>query len=207
MAFVKSSPAAPSAPPETAAAYTSQLNSSDAGTRRRAARALADEPRAATILAERISVEPEPSVRHALFSSLTAIGGPLVVTLVAPYLRSENAALRGGAIEALKHLHEAAVTTVDELLKDPDPDLRLLAIEVTRVWPGERAAPRLQRIFLEEPHVNVCAAAVDVATEAGCLDLLPALAALRQRFLDEMFLLFAVDIACDRIGGHPESGA
>jgi len=47
--------------------------------------------------------------------------------------------------------------------------------------------------------VNVCAAAVDVATENGTATLLPALAAARQRFADEPFLVFAVDIARARI--------
>jgi len=207
MAFVKSNRGEPAAPREAEAPFITQLESLDAGIRRRAARALADDPAAAAALAARIAIEEEPSVRSALFGSLVAIGGPRAASLVAPYVRNEDAALRGGAIDALKHLHEAAVGAVDELLSDPDTDLRLLAIEVTRVWPAERAATRLQRIFESDPHVNVCAAAVDVATEAGSPELLPALAALRLRFPDETFLLFAVDIACARIGNPAETGA
>jgi HEAT repeat protein len=207
MAFVKSTRAEPAASPETTGACLAQLASPDAGIRRRAARALAGDPGAATTLAERLEVETEPSVRNALFGSLVAIGGAPAAGLVAPFVRSEDAALRGGAIDALKQLDEAAITAVDELLNDPDPDLRLLAIEVTRAWPSERSAPRLQRIFLQEPHVNVCAAALDVATEAGGTDLLPALQALRQRFQNEMFLLFAVDVARARIGNPAETDA
>jgi HEAT repeat protein len=207
MAFVKSTSGAPAVLPDAEESYTAQLASPDAGIRRRAARALADDENAATALAECLGTEAEPSVRNALFGSLVAIGGPRAAELVAPYVRSEDAALRGGAIEALKHLHEAAVAAVDELLNDSDADLRLLAIEVTRAWPLARAAPRLQRIFDEDAHVNVCAAAVDVATEAGSPELLPALARLRLRFQDETFLLFAVDIACARIGKPPETDA
>ena len=205
MAFVKSNRAEPAAPPPAEEFITAQLSSPDAGIRRRAARALADDPTAASALAECLAAESEPSVRNALFGSLVSIGGPHAAALVARYMRSEDAALRGGAIEALKHLHEAAVGAVDELLNDSDTDLRLLAIEVTRAWPAERAAPRLQRIFAGESHVNVCAAAVDVATEVGGPDLLPGLAALRVRFPDETFLLFAVEIAVSRIGNHPET--
>jgi len=203
MAFVKSIRVEPAAACEEP--LLTQLTSPDAGTRRRAARALADDPSATTALAECLAHEPEPSVRNALFGSLVAIGGPRAASLVAAYVRSEDAALRGGAIDALKHLHEAAIAAVDELLKDSDADIRLLAIEITRVWPAERAAPRLQRIFEQEPHVNVCAAAVDVATEAGGPDLLPFLAALRLRFPDEAFLLFAVGIACARISAPQET--
>jgi hypothetical protein len=47
--------------------------------------------------------------------------------------------------------------------------------------------------------VNVCAAAVDVATENGTASLLPALAAARARFADDSFLVFAVDLARNRI--------
>jgi HEAT repeat protein len=199
MAFVKSAPIEKSAS-ASEELCTAHLSSPDPNMRRRAARALAGDPSATSALAQRLADETEPSVRDALFGSLVAIGGPDAAGLVAPFVRSEDAALRGAAIDALKQLHEAAVAAVDELLKDPDPDLRLLAIEVTRVWPSERAAPRLQRIFEQELHVNVCAAAVDVATEVGCPNLLPVLAAMRLRFADEMFLIFAVDVACDRIG-------
>lgn len=207
MAFVKSIRAEPAASPESEESYTAQLASPDAGIRRRAARALAGDPAAAIALSECLATETETSVRNALFGSLVAIGGPDAAGLVAPYVRSENAAIRGGALEALKHFHEAAVAAVDELLSDPDPDLRLLAIEVTRAWPSERASARLRRIFEQEPHVNVCAAAVDVAAEVGAPELLPALAALRERFSDEMFLLFAVDVACARIGNAAETDA
>jgi len=90
---------------------------------------------------------------------------------------------------------------LDGLLSDPDTDVRILVVEVTRAWPRERAAPRLRRVFEREPHVNVCAAAVDVATEVGTEDLLPALGALRARFANEPFLGFAIDVACERIRG------
>jgi HEAT repeat protein len=114
-------------------------------------------------------------------------------------VRSEEASLRGGAIEALKRMGEDAVPVLDALLDDPDPDVRILAIEVTRAWPAELAVPRLLHLIEDDPHVNVCGAAVDVATEAGTDELLPGLAALRTRFPDEPFLMFAVDTACSRI--------
>ena len=66
------------------------------------------------------------------------------------------------------------------------------------------AVPYLREVLDSDPHVNVCGAAVDVATEAGNADLLPALTSLRQRFPDEPFLLFAVEVACSRI--HPTAG-
>ena len=183
-----------------------QLASHDADERRRAARALSGDPAAASVLAERLAEEPDPRVRDALFGSLTDIGGTRAAELLAPFIRSDDAGLRGGAIEALKHLESDAVSVLDALMSDPDTDVRILAIEITRAWPGDLAMPRLRRVFEHEPHVNVCAAAVDVATEVGTNELLAALGGLRVRFASEPFLVFAVDIACDRIHGNNALG-
>jgi HEAT repeat protein len=176
-----------------------RLESIDAGERRRTARELSSDPAAATALADRLVIEPEHAVREALFGSLVAIGGTLVADLVARLLRSQDAGLRGDAVEALKQLDEAAVPTLDVLLNDPDPDVRLLAVEVTRAWPSALAAPRLRNVIENDPHVNVCGAAIDVATEVGTVDLLGPLARLRIRFASDTFLCFAIDTARDRI--------
>jgi HEAT repeat protein len=189
---------------EPAAPWQERLASPDPDERRRAARALSTDPATASALADRLEREPELVVRDALFASLVVIGGSQVASLVAPLLRSEDAGLRGGAIEALKRLGEAAVTALDGLLDDSDPDVRILAIEVTRVWPAELANPRLKRVFDDDPHVNVCGAAVDVATELGTDELLGSLAELRNRFANDQFLVFAVDIACSRIRSSVE---
>jgi HEAT repeat protein len=140
-------------------------------------------------------------VRDALFASLADIGGPQAAEFVARSLRSEDAAIRGGAVEALKSLGDDAVDILDLLLDDGDADVRILAVEVTRVWPDATALPRLRHVLEHDPHVNACAAAVDVATEVGTIELLPALQGLRSRFPAEPFLAFAADIACSRISG------
>jgi HEAT repeat protein len=187
------------APPDSRDLLLEQLAGNDVDERRRAARALSSDPDAASALAARLEVEPEPSVREALFGSLVDIGGALAANLVAPLLRSADAGLRGGAIVALKDLADDAAPVLDALLGDPDPDVRILAIEVTRAWPSALALPRLRRVIEHDPHVNVCGAAVDVATEVGTDELVAALVGLRARFANEPFLLFAVDIACSRI--------
>jgi HEAT repeat protein len=202
MAFVRAAPAQvePEAP-QSDAHWRDQLASADAETRRRAARALARNPEAANALATGLEHEADGVVRHALFSSLIEIGGARVADLLGPMLRSEDAGLRGGAIEALKRLGAETGPVLDTLLSDPDPDVRILAIEVTRAWPAELAVPRLRRIIEDDPHVNVCAAAVDVATEVGAQPLVAALVALRLRFADQEFLVFAIDVACPTFSG------
>jgi HEAT repeat protein len=194
------------APVEAVGALRAQLAGGDADARRRAARALANDPAAAAALAARLHHEPDPAVREALFGSLVEIGGAQPAGLLAPLLRSDDAALRGGAVGALKQLGEGAVPALNALLDDPDPDVRLLAIEVSRAWPSALALPALRRVMQCDPHVNVCGAAVDVATEVGTSDLIPALSGLRTRFPAEPFLLFAVGIACSRLAAADGRG-
>jgi HEAT repeat protein len=182
-------------------ALLAQLGGPDADARRQAARALACDPGAGTVaaLAARLDAEPDAAVRDALFASLSDIGGAEAAGLVARLLRSADAGLRGGAIETLKRMGEDAEPALDLLLDDPEADIRLLAVEVLRAWSGARAAPRLQRIVEEETQINVCGAAIDVATEIGTEALIPALRRLAGRFGDDPFLSFAAGIACDRI--------
>ena len=206
MPLIRSVANTPDATAETLELRRDQLAGNDVDERRRAARALSGDPAAASVLADRLSCEPDPRVRDALFGSLIDIGGTLVAQLLAPFIRSDDAGLRGGAIEALKHLVSDAALVLDVLMSDPDTDVRILAIEITRAWPSDLAMPRLRRVFEQESHVNVCAAAVDVATEVGTKELLVALEGLRVRFASEPFLVFAVDIACDRIHGNDPRG-
>jgi len=189
-----------------------RLNGTDANARFRAARALACDPGAcdpSTIaaLAARLDAEPDAAVRDALFTSLSDIGGAEAAGLVARLLRSADAGLRGGAIEALKRMNDDAEAALDRLLDDPDADIRLLAVEVLRAWSSARAAPRLQRIIEDEAQINVCGAAIDVATEVGTEALIPPLQRLPARFGDEPFLSFAVGIACSRIRADARRGA
>jgi HEAT repeat protein len=171
-----------------------------------AARELSHDPAAIAKIAALLEGERDPRVRDALFGSLVDIGGAPAADRLAGFLRSDDAGLRGGAVDSLKRLDTAAVAAIDALLRDDDADVRILAVEVTRAWPSELAVPRLRRVFELEPHVNVCAAAVDVATELGTEDLATPLAGLRGRFEHQPFLVFAVDTACARIHGHVPRG-
>jgi len=184
-----------------------QLGGPDADGRRQAARELARDPGTIAALAARLDEEPDAAVRDALFASLSDIGGAEAAGLVAQLLHSADAGLRGGAIETLKRMGEDAEAALDLLLDDPDADIRLLAVEVLRAWSGARAAPHLQRIVEEETQVNVCGAAIDVATEVGTEALIPPLQRLAARFGDDPFLSFAAGIACDRIRADARRGA
>jgi HEAT repeat protein len=188
-------------------ALLARLGGPHANDRRTAARGLACDPGSVVALAGRLDEEPDAAVRDALFTGLSDIGGAEAAALVAPLLRSADASLRGGAVEALKRMGEDAEAALDLLLDDADADIRLLAVEVLRAWSGARAAPRLQRIVETETEINVCGAAIDVATEVGTAALIPPLRRLAGRLGDDQFLSFAVGIACDRILSEARRGA
>jgi HEAT repeat protein len=190
------------APRVSRKAELERLGSADATARRGAARALSGVAAAAPALAARLADEADPSVREALFASLEAVGGTKAATLIAPFLKTDDAGLRSLALDALQRLDADAVPVVDDLLADADADVRILVVEVLRGWPSELATPRLRHLIEADPHVNVCGAAVDVATEVGTEALLEPLASLRARFPGEGFLGFAIDIARTRIGGR-----
>lgn len=208
MAFVRAAAvAAPVVVEEPTEVLVRMLSGDDVGERRRAARSLARDPDNVLVLASRLDKERDPGVLDALFGSLVRIGGARTAGLISGLLRSDDAGLRGGAIEALKRMRDDAVPALDALLGDNDPDTRLLAVEVTRAWPAALAVPRLRNVFENDPHVNVCGAAVDVATELGTRELLASLAGLRARFASDQFLVFAVDVACSRIRTADETAS
>jgi HEAT repeat protein len=175
------------------------LRSDQIDERWRAARALAAFPQAAALLGEAVGSEPEARVREAMFTSLARIGFPAVQTL-APHIRSDDAAHRTGAMDALKAIPQGLPTVMARLLRDPDADVRLLACDLARELPGAEATVLLSAVLDTEDEVNVCAAAVDVIADIGSPEALPSLRRCAERFPDEPFLAFAIKVAADRIG-------
>lgn len=187
-------------PPRDAAGLLAQLAADDPAQRRWAARDLAAHAGAAAALGERLLLEPDASVREALFVSLATIGDDAAARALVPLLRSDDAGLRNGAFESLAGMPRALAGCLDPLLHDPDPDVRLLAVQLL----GERqdlpTAPALLDVLHHEPLPNVVAAAIEVLAESGEPEHAPALREARRRFEGEPFIGFAVDHALRRIG-------
>lgn len=201
MALVKSD-RLPSPPPilgRTAAERL--LDHADPDSRREAALALAVCPDAAPRLAERLREELDQRVRTALFTALIALGGGAAVDGLIVLLRSDDAGLRNGAIEALQQMQEEAAPAVEALLEDADPDLRIFAVNIVESLRHPQSRQWLLRVVERDGHVNVAAAAVDLLAELGTPDMAGALEALRGRFPDEPFLHFAIGVALRRIRG------
>ena len=179
----------------------SALDSPDAESRWTAARALAGRVDAVPALATALSRERVPRVREAIMTALMRIGDTASVEAMLPYLRSQDAGLRAAAIEALQALPAATAPFMALLFSDGDSDVRLLAAELARNMNASAATRLLCDLIEREQHPNVCAAAIDVLTEVGTPEALPALQKCAVRFAATPFLPFAISVAIARISG------
>lgn len=173
----------------------------DPGQRRQAARALASRPDAVPDLAAALGSESEPAVREAIFASLTAIGGEGAVQALVAALRTDDAGLRNGALEALRSMPEAVQPHLPRLLADDDCDVRILATELARGLPAGDATAVLCAMLARETQPNACGAALDVLTEVGTPNALPTLRTVAARFASDPFVPFAAQVAIARIEG------
>jgi len=183
------------------APHRAALDSPDAESRWVAARALSGDVAAVPELAAALGREPVPRVREAIMTALIRIGNAASVEAILPYLRSQDAGLRAAAIEALQALPDAIAPFMAPLLSDSDSDVRLLATELARNMNASEATDLLCSMIEREQHPNVCAAAVDVLTEVGTPQALPALEKCAARFAATPFLPFAISVAIARISG------
>ena len=177
------------------------LDSPDAESRWTAARALAGRADAVPALAAALGREPTPRVREAMMTALIRIGDAASIEVILPYLRSQDAALRAAAIEALQALPDAIAPFMAPLLSDSDSDVRLLATELARNMEASEATRLLCDLIEREHHPNVCAAAIVVLTEVGTPEALPTLEKCGVRFAATPFLPFAISVAMSSISG------
>ena len=186
--------AAPSVPD-----LLSSLGDSAAEVRFAAARDLAQAPGGVEALGAALGREVDERVREAILTSLTRAGAAEAVRALSPHLRSDDAALRRGTLDALRAMGRATRPFLAELLNDADPDVRLLACEIVRELPSVEATPLLCELLEREHEVNVCASAIEVIAEVGSAAALPALACCASRFGDSPFLTFAIGVARKRL--------
>ena len=203
MPLIRKGDAEPSAPSGDGGDVLATLTSGTNDQRWAAARAAGDIPGGVEALGRALSMEADPRVREAFFTSLMRARSLEAVDAILSHLRSDDANLRTGALDALRGMAETAAPRLPILLGDPDADVRLLACEILRDLPSPEATPLLCRLLEREDQVNVCASAVEVLTEVGGPEALPALAACAARFPNEPFLVFSVKAASARIGGQP----
>jgi HEAT repeat protein len=196
MPFIRRDPTSGTEKRSAGAARTLEdLRSEDGEARWTAARALGGDPQDLPALAAALAVEPTARVREALMTAIVRIGGEASVAALTLCMRSQNAAMRAAAIDALQAMPEAILPFMPALLADADSDVRILATELARKLPSQEATRLLSDLLEREPHPNVCAAAIEVLAEAGTSEAVPALRACAERFAGAPFLPFAVSVA------------
>ncbi len=176
-----------------------QLRSGDADRRRWAARDLVQYQHVEAMLGGQLLGEREPSVREALFTTLTTLGTEAAAGALLPLLRTEDAQLRNGAIEALMGMPRAVAPRIAALLHDSDPDVRIFTVNLLGDLRHEQVPDWLLTVLKGDSAVNVVAAAIEVMAEVGQPPHIAALRAAVQRFANDPLIGFAADMAIERI--------
>lgn len=187
--------------PRNTPGLIAQLRSTDPEQRRWAARDLASHNTPDTIaaLGAQLLQEHDHGVREALFSSLAQASSEAAAAALLPLLRSEDALLRNRAMETLAGMPNAVAPRIAALLQDRDPDVRILTINLLGELRHAQVTPWLLQVLHRDEHTNVVATAIEVLAEAGLPEHVPALREARQRFAQDPFIGFAVDLAIERI--------
>jgi HEAT repeat protein len=199
MPLVRKTGAAPTPPSGNAASFATALQSGNADERWAAARTAHEIADSVGPLGKALSREQDSRVRAAMFTSLVRLASAQSIEVIQSFLRADDASLRTGALDALQALKGAISPYLPRLLSDEDPDVRLLACELARNIPPAEASRLLCALLDAESQANVCAAAVEILAASGHPDALPALARCEQRFRDNQFLSFAIQVAVDQI--------
>jgi len=189
-------------PPEQAhslADLTVQLASSDAGARRLAALEMLAHPKASKVLLTHLKEEASATVREAIFTTLARLDDPAALSGLAEFLRSEDANLRNGAIEALKLTPDHTASVVPKLLSDPNSDVRILTISILESLRHPSVEEWLVAVIENDSHLNVCGAALDLLVEVGSPGAAGAVERLKARFPAEPYIQFAANLALKRL--------
>ncbi|MDQ2106094.1 HEAT repeat domain-containing protein [Azospirillum isscasi] len=180
-------------------AVLADLTADTPDTRRAAARACRAFPDAVALIAKRLEEEEDTRVVEALVLNLVAIGGPAAAAALAPLLRSDRAGCRFAAAEALADMGPDALPFFDALIRDSDPQVRIMAAEIARGRVGGAVVQTLEHLLGMEEEINVCCAFIDVLAETGTADTAAVLTAVLDRLPEDQFLRFSVETALSRL--------
>jgi HEAT repeat protein len=151
------------------------------------------------MLVERLNLEVDPSVRSLIFTALVSIADTSALQGLTDCLRSEDVALRNDAVQALTQLPSGAASFIQHLLRDDDPDVRILAVNVLESLRHPQVEAWLIDVVEHDSHLNVCATAVDLLGEVGSVAAREPLSSLKRRFPSDAYIQFAADLALQRI--------
>jgi HEAT repeat protein len=175
------------------------LLSRDAEVRRAAVRDVDAASNGAMLIAH-MGFELDSCVRDIILDRLVGTRDIDIARPLLGMVRSEDVALRNAVVAALPMVGEALLPELQPLLDSDDPAVRIAAVNVLQGLRGQHAVDMAIATIERDPHVNVCAAAVDILAETGGPEAIAPLEALVARFPDVPFIAFAVAAAIKRIG-------
>ena len=190
-------PAAPEAP-RGVTELLSDLRAESPATRRVAARELSAHPEAASALIECFGMEADRAVREVIGTSLVSIGSADAPERIGALLRADDATLRNDARE-LMLLLPGTEQIARELLSDPEPEVRMFAVESLISRLGAGAADELSELLDREGDVNVIGHICEKLGEIGAMRHIDMLQSLRERVEPDGFLSFVIEDATAHI--------
>lgn len=132
--------------------------------------------------------------------ALRTIGGEEVLYAVLPLLRSEEATVRNLSMDVLRAVGQSNVLILTELLKDPDPDLRIFGADILGSTHSSMAVPALSKALLNDEEANV---RYQAAISLGQLGFTQGVEGLNKALKDsEEWVEFAVIDALTKIGSE-----
>jgi HEAT repeat protein len=114
-------------------------------------------------------------------------------------LKSNNAYLRNAAISFLQNYDKEAEPFIKELLQDKDKDIRIFAINILGDAKLENSLELLRVCIKNEEEINVLMTAVDYIREIGTEEDISLLEKLKERFSNEPYVEFSVNLAIEKI--------
>jgi len=203
MALIKSKPVASAVEAleekPSCASLLVQLSDENPEVRRWAARDMLHCEDACEALILRLKIEPELSVREVILTALIHLKSPHSIAGLVDCLRSEDASLRNEALEAMKQLPDLVAPIMVDLLNDQDPDVRIFSVNILESLRHPDVETWLIDVVQKDPHINVCATALDLLSEVGSESALDAIVSIKERFAGEPYIQFAADLAFKRI--------
>jgi HEAT repeat protein len=157
---------------------------------------------AAEALCATLLNEADDALRDAIAVSLASAGGHGVVSKLAPMLRSDDPAIRNIAVDILKELPQDVAPLMETLLSDPDPDVRILMVNVLASLRHAKVEAWLIGVVAHDENVNVVAAAVEALVEIGGVAARGALSRAADRFSHEPFIVISVENALHHVSGR-----
>ena len=202
MPLVRKPTGQPPQPAPDASSVLGNLVSDRTDERWAAARAAADVPDATLALAAALRNENDARVREAMFTSLARIGTRESADILIAFLRSDNANLRAGALDALRIMIGEMRDLLPRLLGDRDVDIRILSCELARALPGPEATTLLCTLLAAEQEAMSARPRSTFSRRWAAPPRFRCLAECAQRFRDNPFLGFAIKTATDRINSQ-----